>query len=279
MASIAATPANAEALRAEYDAAWHALAASQARVWRLGAELGEEGGFDASVLPPPPDGGRALEAILATEEELRATREDDHARRERFLKQALDQLDAQTSVLRRQLEVEREREELDAAQLAEAESLRSRGVYTQARLVEIRSAALISATRRLQTEAGLMQLERRRIEVAGELERLDDLRRIDLLDELQRARANLAAARGRFDATLARLHAAGLAPVSVERGEPILMLVRDGAAESAPAAPETPMRPGDVLLVSRSEGARPVGWTDRDARGGDVLRRASLPGG
>ncbi|MGM0586389.1 MAG: polysaccharide biosynthesis/export family protein [Pseudomonadota bacterium] len=269
---------NPDALRADYAAAWHELAAAETRGWRLRAELGAGAAFDASVLPPPPADDAALEASLATEEELRATRSQDHERQRRFLERTLDQLDSQTEVLRRQLDVERQREEADAADLAKAESLRQRGVYTQSRLVEIRSAALISATRRLQTEAGLMQLERRRTEVAQELDRLDDARRMALLDDLQGARARQAAARARLDAVLARLRAAGIAPMPAGRGEPVLMLVRDGAAESEPAAPETPMQPGDVLMVSRAESQPASVRVGSLEPRGEALRRASLPG-
>ena len=173
---VGITATSTAGLEADYKGAWHALAADEARIWRLRTELGEDIAFDPQVLPASPEWTASLDEMLKLETDLRAARDLDHERERAFLARVLDQISRQTDVLTRQLEAERASEALDAADLAKANEAIEKGILTQARMADLRSAALLSTTRRLQTEANLMQLERRATEVARDLERLDDRR-------------------------------------------------------------------------------------------------------
>ncbi|MDW4549736.1 polysaccharide biosynthesis/export family protein [Defluviimonas sp. D31] len=242
---------NTAGLEADYVGAWHSLAAIEARVWRLRTELGEEIGFEPVELPPPPQRNTALEDILRVETDLREARALDHERERSFLERSLTQIDQQTAVLVRQLEVEKETEIADAADLEQARELSGKGLYTQSRISDIRSAALISATRRLQTETNLMQLERRKTEIARELERLDDRRHVSLLDEIQQARVKRAGEAAKLNALVARMEAAGVAPPAVTKGEIVVTLVRADAVEPLAASLDLVLQPGDVVQVAR----------------------------
>lgn len=242
-------------LEADYAGAWNALAATEARIWRLGTELGGQAEFDPAVLPPMPDNSGSLDKLLQVETDLRQTRAQDEALERAFQRRSLDQTDRQTKLLKRQLEVERTREEADAADLKVAEEAGGKAIYTQSRMADIRGAALLSATRRLETEANLMQIERRRSEVARELERLDDRRRFALLDELQQAQVKRGADRARLNAIAARLQEVGIAvPAVGQATEPTAAVVRPESAAPFAVPLDWELRPGDVVLVSRGTG-------------------------
>ena len=151
-------------LRAEYQGAWHAAISSSARVWSLRRELGENIEFDAAGLPPAPGPGSSIAETLRVETELRDARVRNHERERTFLERRLEQIDGQTDVLQRQLDVETQSEKVDADNLDAALAIDSEVLYTQSRqsrmadmsrISDIRNAALISSTRRLQTEASL----------------------------------------------------------------------------------------------------------------------------
>lgn len=249
---IAGPVTNTAGLEADYKGAWNALAATEARIWRLRGELGDKSTFNLQSLPPAPDGTTALDDILKAESDLRMARDLDHERERAFLKRALDQIARQTGVLTRQLEAEKASEALDAADIKLANEAAGKGIYTQSRMADLRSAALLSTTRRLQTEANLMQLERRSIEVARDLERLDDRRHLDVLEELQQAQVKRAAGLATLNEIAARMSVAGVAMPGVDTARQITVsVVRAGSTQQVTATPDLELMPGDVVQVSR----------------------------
>ncbi len=258
------------ALRAEYGAAWHAAAAASARVWRLRNQLGEDVAFGRDAWPPPPGPGDTLDDLLRVETEIAETRASNNAHESRFLEQQVTQINGQIAVLQRQLTAESKGEEEDAEALATALKASEKGIYTQARLHDIRSAALISSTRRLQTEVNLMQLERRLKEVARELERQGEDGRLDRLAELQEARIVEGRERARLLGASEKLSAAGLALPSASGGAgvPEVTIIRSADAGPRSATFESEIEPGDVIEVKRRmEAASPsLGSSARDAQ-------------
>ena len=71
-------------LRADYLRAWYAAAATEARLWRLRAEMGATEPF-APALPPAPGSESKLDRFVELETELREARELDHQRQREFL--------------------------------------------------------------------------------------------------------------------------------------------------------------------------------------------------
>ena len=251
MATPVATPAaNTAGLEADYKGAWIALATTEARIWRLRTELGEDIAFDPSGLPPAPQEATALDDILRVEKQLRQARALDHERERAFLERGIEQINQQAKVLKRQLEVQKKTDLADAADLEKVTKLSDKGLITNTSMSDLRRAALISATMRLQTELNLMQLERRGTEVARDLERLDDNRQVSLLSELQQAQVKRAAEDAKLNALVSRLQAAGVAlPEAAADGKITMNVMRAGAAGPIPALPDLELRPGDVVQV------------------------------
>ena len=258
-------------LEADYKGAWQALAAGEVRIWRLRTELGEDIAFDLQGLPPAPERTTSLDDVLNVEVDLREARDLDHDRERAFLTRALEQIARHTDVLTRQLEAESATEALDAADLRQANEAAGRGVYTQSRMADLRSAALVSTTRRLQTEANLMQLERRSTEVVRDLERLDDRRHLDLLEELQQAQVKRAAELATLNEIAARLSTAGVTAPGVGTGREITVtVVRAGSSDPVTATPDLELKPGDVVQVSRGD---PAGASDFEVKMGETGSR------
>lgn len=248
-------------LRSDYAAAWHAAVAASARVWQLRTQLGETVEFARDAWPSAPGVAESLDEILRVEQDITEVRESDHVNERSFLARQVEQISGQIGVLRNQLAAEKEGEQADADMLATALEAARKGVYTQARLQDIRGAALISSTRRLQTTVDLMQLERRQTEASRELERLDERRRLDLLEQLQAARTVEGRERARLTGASEKLDAAGLAlPSPADRADGFeVVIVRQNVAHPLDAGYETEVRPGDVVEVRRRSDAAAIG--------------------
>ncbi len=170
------------------------------------------------------------------------------------MNEQLRQIESQTAVLQGQLEVEKAGEQSDAEDLLKATQASEKGLLTQARLQDVRGAALFSSTRRLQTEVNLMQLERRRTEISREIERRAEVRRLDLLDELQKARIDEGRERSRLVSADEQLRAMGVALMPPPDGAdiPHITIIRNGAEMQGPITYESRIEPDDVVEVRRA---------------------------
>lgn len=245
-------------LRADYLRAWYAAAATEARLWRLRAEMGATEPF-APALPPAPGSESKLDRFVELETDLRDARELDHQRQREFLESTLEQIDAQADVLRRQLEAEKGSEKIDADNLEAATRADSEVLYTQSRqarlgnlsqLSDIRAAALISSTRRLQTESNLMQLERRKSEIARDLQSLQDRHNMDLIAEISAEEIRSAEHRATLDEVYEKLQVGGIVAEATGQPQPAphFVIVRgDGAIRGCL---DDGLQPGDVVEVS-----------------------------
>ncbi|MBV1797539.1 polysaccharide biosynthesis/export family protein [Siccirubricoccus sp. G192] len=244
-------------LRADYVANWISLAAWHARVWRLKAELGEETAFDRAALPPAPVSEPILEQLLAREAEYRKTRQSDRAREEAYLRDAIAEADRQIAALTSRQGQEEEGVEADTAEFQRATRLLRQGLLTNSRVVDTRRVLLFSSTRELQTAVQLITVRRQRIELQHDLERVDDQRRIHLLEELQEASLKLSSDRVRLEAVEEKLRLAGMPlPRGSEAGDMTITLVRTGENGSImiPANMDTELQPGDVVDIGRGPG-------------------------
>ncbi|SNT28721.1 polysaccharide biosynthesis/export family protein [Tropicimonas sediminicola] len=251
-----ATGENEIDLRADYAEAWQSAATASAQVWRLRQELGETIPFRYDTWPAAPLSGASLEDILQVEDAIRKARTETHDRQRSFLERTLNQIDAQIAVLQQLLEVAKANEAVDAEALAGAKDAIDRGLLNQARIADIRVAALLSSTRRLQTESSLMQLERRRTEVERERSRLVEERRLDLLSDLQSARVTEAREIARLSSADEKLRAAGLAlpvPAGGDTTPLTASIIRDGVEIIGSVELESPVQPGDVVEVRRGQ--------------------------
>jgi polysaccharide export outer membrane protein len=248
------SPLAAPDLRSEYMTTWLSLAAQEARVWRLRTELGEKVELDPKAIPPAPVSENVLSNIVDVEVDLRATRQADHERQLEYLKASIAQADEQIGVLSEQRQKEEEGVDADLDELKRATELLKKGNVTNTRVIDARRAVLLSSTRMLQTGAQLMAVRKGRADFARDLEKLDDQRRIALLDELQEARLKLAGERAKLQGAQEKLDLAGM-PVQAlggAAGKPILIVHRKGehGPESLPVDYQDELQPGDVVEFS-----------------------------
>lgn len=250
-------PDESARLNGEYAVAWIALAAQQARLGRLRAELGE-GEDDLPALPPSPVPEGTVEALVQREAQYRATRATDHAREKAHLANAIEQADLQIAALTEQQAQEEAGVAADTEELERTLALRSRGMVTQARVIDARRVLLFSSTRALQTSAQLGSVRRQRSDLHRDLERADDRLRVRLLAEVQETLPQVATSRARLASIAERLRLAGLPVPTSEFGEPSFVVVRTGehGATMLRATLQTPLQPGDVVDVVR--GAAPL---------------------
>ncbi|WP_054008881.1 polysaccharide biosynthesis/export family protein [Cypionkella psychrotolerans] len=251
---------NPSALRSDYTVAWNAAVAASARVWRLKKELGEDVEFDRSAWPAAPERDDAIDIFLRVESDIYETRTKNLQNESGFLSAQLKQIESQADVMRKEFEVEKAVEQTDADALTEATNSIKKGILTTARLQDFRSAALFSSTRRLQTQVSLMQLERQRNDISRESERAAEQRRLDLLDELQKARLDAAQQRARLIAADERLREMGVAPVSLAEGAeiPQITVFHSDAEAPEPVSFDSKIEPGDVIEVKRTADAPPL---------------------
>jgi polysaccharide export outer membrane protein len=131
-------------------------------------------------------------------------------------------------------------------------------MLVSARVTEARRAMLLSSTMALQTTGQLMQMKRQQADVARQLERLGDQRRIKLLQELQEARTTLNQVRAKLQSTNEKLQYAGARSQLMRGNElmPNIVLIRKGekGRERIPANEDSELQPGDVVeVVLRSD--------------------------
>ncbi|WP_291990593.1 polysaccharide biosynthesis/export family protein, partial [Luteitalea sp.] len=172
-------------LRADHAASWVEFAKEQARVARIKVELGHAQSLDARALMQAPVPQSILTEIVQVETEQLTVRLSDHERQKAFLRRAIQQGDEQIRVLTEQQQKEEQGTRADAEELQKVLELYGKGSLPSPRVTDARRAVLLSATRKLQTASQLMQVTQQQEELVRQMEKLDDLRKIDLLKELQ----------------------------------------------------------------------------------------------
>ena len=169
-----------------------------------------------------------------------------------FYENAVKQANDQVGVLTEQQKKEEEGMQEDIADLQRVNELYGKGSLTSQRVTDARRNVLLSSTRKLQTEAQLLDTIRKRGEYQRELDRLDHARRSDLLKELKDAQVKLAGEKARLDSAQEKLAISGMRLPGSTGLIVKVTLHRQGAEkpESIEVQGETPLLPGDVLDVT-----------------------------
>jgi polysaccharide export outer membrane protein len=242
-------------LRGESESLWTEYAKEQAHVWRLKEELGQDTTTDEkSLLDVPVARSTALAIANVEAEALKAHQVDARAERT-FLQRGIAQADEQIQVLSAQEKTEEEGVKADVEEFERTKELFNRGTLPILRVTDARRAMLLSATRKLQTTAQLMQTRRQRDDLARQIERLDGQRRSDLLRELQEATLALNKIRFKLQSTGEKLQYTVLAKSQLARGfgsKPAITIVRNGTngVEELVANEGFELQPGDVIEVA-----------------------------
>ncbi|MFC5068620.1 polysaccharide biosynthesis/export family protein [Flaviflagellibacter deserti] len=245
-------------LRSEYQSLWMELAREEARVLRLKAALGGKDFIEAELLTPSTVPSLRIAEIVEVESDHLKTENSDHERERSYLTRSIKQADEQIKMLAAQEAKEEQGTQADMEELQKVEEMFGRGSLPSTRVTEARRAVLLSSTRKLQTGAQLMEVKKQQDQSARQLERLEDQRKIKLLQELQDARMALDRTQAKLQGTGEKLQYTGQKPhlPRDQEPKPSFSIVRKGEKDRQRivANEDSELQPGDVVEVAlRSE--------------------------
>ena len=240
-------------LKSDYDSLWAELAKEQAHVWRVKSSLGQKDNVDQGALLDVPVPRPTAAEIVKVEAEHLMMAQTDNERQIAYLNRAIKQCEDQIGILSEQEQTEDQGARSDAEELQKVLALFDKGTLISPRVTDARRAVLLSATRRLQTSAQLMQMKRQQDELSRQKEQLSDRRHIELLAELQDAGGKVTVLRAKVQATGDKLQYMAAKRQS-GRGDDIqheITIIRkvDSRREHITANEDTELEPGDVVEV------------------------------
>ncbi|MEH2556302.1 polysaccharide export outer membrane protein [Bradyrhizobium algeriense] len=279
-------------LRSEYGSLWTELAKEQARMWRIKNELGEATQLNPGILTDVPVARSAVSEIVNAESEYLKTKQSDYQQEKTFLQRGVRQGEDQVRVLSEQQKKEEEGFQSDLEELQKASDLYGKGSLTSPRVTDARRAVLLSATRKLQTSAQLLQVKKLQDEVTRKLAKLDDQRRLDLLRELQDTSVKLNQIREKLQSVGEKLQYTAMVRSQLAQGvgsKPDIVIIRKGekGPERIIASEDIELQPGDTVDASlryqdgpdapsrrlgSSSSAIPLGMGRTEPTEGDSLR-------
>ena len=241
-------------LRGEYELLWTEFAKERARASRLNIELGDNDTLDQKLLADVPISPSRKAEIVSVEAEYLRTDQADYEREKAFLQHSIEQGNEQIKVLSEQNAKEEQGVQADVEELQRINELFGKGSLPSPRVTDARRSVLLSSTRKLQTAAQLMQVKKQQDDIARQLERIDDLRKIKLLGDLQDARTKLGQLRAKLQSVGEKLLYTA-ARSQVLRGNelrPQLTVVRSGknGPERMTVDQDSELQPGDVVEVT-----------------------------
>jgi len=242
-------------LKGEYDTLWLEFAREQARVQSLRQQLGDKDTSAAAKLQGIPVPQSVLAEINRVEAERFAASTSDYQKEKTHLATALQKEEQRINVLVAERDKEKEDADGDAAEFQATKTNLQKGVVPTTRVTEARRLALYSATRALQTSALIAQLDSQRHELESRIDRLDDQRRVRLLEELQNCSVKIAGISARLQAVGEKLLYAGMVRSQLVRGgdeRPIVTVFRGNHQQPAEGGADNDsiLMPGDVLEVA-----------------------------
>jgi polysaccharide export outer membrane protein len=243
-------------LRSEYESLWTEFAKEQARIWRIKIELGNEEELDQRMLRESPVPAPVVAEIARLEAEQLKTHQEDHQREKAFLQRGIKQSEAHIGVLSEQLQKEEQGLQADMQDLQRVTELFGKGAVPILRVADARRALLLSSTRKLQTTAQLMFQMKVREEFARQLEKVDDVRRSNLLHELQEANVKVNQVKAKLRGIGEKIQYTAMVRSQLVRGtagKPEITVIRkgvNGGRERIVAEEDTELQPGDVIEVA-----------------------------
>jgi polysaccharide export outer membrane protein len=239
--------------QAEYEMLWVDYARALLRLSSLQAELGTGPDLSQFSFPDLPVPDEVLTNLFANERKQLETRRADHDKEVAFLQHAVKSAGEQLAVLEDQEKKEKEGVESDTEQVNRLLQFNQRGTVTADRVVAERRSMLFASTRLLQTIAQTAQATRERDDLLRRLDRNDDARRLQLLQQIQDAQVNLAALRVRIRTVGDKLLYTSAVRSQMKHGwSPQIVLVRRDAngSQQIPATEDTVLQPGDTVEVT-----------------------------
>jgi polysaccharide export outer membrane protein len=242
-------------LKGECTSLWLEYADAQLRGARIRAELEGRDSVDRPAWGEVPVSPSVLaEMIKLANDELK-TRLSDYQREKAYLQQSMKQAGQQAAVLAEQSAKEAEGVQADVDELRRATELLAKGSVISTRVTDARRAVLLSSTRQLQTASQLMQVRKQQDDLSRQLERLDDQRKITLIQELEAANVKSKEVQAKLRSAQEKLEYAASPKALGSAGKPHLTVLRKGSDgwESRPAEEEVELQPGDVVEIALSQ--------------------------
>lgn len=241
-------------LRAQYQATASEVAIERTRIARIEAELGSEPPSFQELLSDLRLSQEAQAQIAKNEAEQLRVRQSELGRESVHLERLGHQLEERLGLLKKQRDQEEEGVKLDMADWERVRNLFDKGMVPVTRLSDARRSVLLSSTRKLQTDAEVMQVERLQEEIRRKLEKLHEERRSQLLADLQEAKARAAGLEAKLAATREKLALIGdAAPMLGDNKAKLdIRIFRTGetSEETISADESTPLAPGDVVQIA-----------------------------
>jgi polysaccharide biosynthesis/export protein len=238
-------------LRSAYVSLWAELAKDQTQIWRIKSELGDSDNVDQSVLLDVPLPRSKIMEIVKIESEQLTMSQADHEKQKAFLRYAIKQGEEQIAILTDQQQKEDQGVKADAAELQKTIELYGKGSLPSPRVIDARRGVLLSSTRLLQTTAQLLNVRRQQDDLQRQIQRLDDLRKMDLLRQLQEANARASSLRARLQGVAEKLQFTTTRTQLMSGDElKATIVVFRKARERITADEDFELQPGDVVEVT-----------------------------
>lgn len=234
------TPARLRALRLD-------RAASQARIWRLKSLLGIVTDADWAVIFADPGADETgLEAVAEIEAALLSAQTAELEREEQRLSDAIDRVELRLAALEKQRASEVEGLELDEALVSDLRKLAADGLAVTARLLEVRRAAVTSASNVLELDVAIEEVRSELETLRGEYSTVRERNRSAVWAELSEAMADIRDQQA--DLAVFELTTAGMASA----GSPLMAMINRGGEMLHPVelgVEDRLLHPGDRVEI------------------------------
>lgn len=241
-------------LTGEANALWIEYARTQATVARLKAELDDKPQIERRDLEAVPVGEGVNEAVFAYEQKQLAARNTDYQKEQAYLIASSAKETERAQILDQQRKAELDGLKIDTEDLERYQELFKRGAVALPNVSVARRTVLASSTRALQTSVALATVERENRDINRKLERLGNVRRMKLLEDVVVATSALAITKARLQTASAKLRFVGAVKTQLVRGfddQIVINVTRTKNRHSAQltVTADTELEPGDVIDI------------------------------
>ncbi len=241
-------------LRSEYQTLWMQFVKQQGRIWRLTTELDGDGhsSLDNMTQAPLPKAVLNRERDIARQQlTVQIAKNQDEAT---HLQRAVSLADDEINLLKSRQVKDDENVAVDSDDYAKLKDFSKQGNLPMTRLSEARRLFLFSATQSLQTQVQVANTIREREEAQRSLNRVAQARRVELLEELSEANAEVEATRARLQGIGEKITYTGMIRSQLSRTgeEPVIHVFHpaSGGGQKVLANEDTEIFPGDTVDVA-----------------------------
>jgi polysaccharide export outer membrane protein len=240
-------------LRSTYENLWINIAQSEAKVWRLRGELGEDTGAGLAALNMPIP-NQLKDNLVAREAALKKARSEDYTKEKQFLEDNLRRADAQIAIIRDKKQKDDEGSKADAAEYEKIREMVARGIAISQRMTDTRRALLFSSNQLLQDIVEETNIGRQRSEYERQLVRIENIRRQEIIRELIDEKVKLEQLRSNLRSTGEKLLYTSVVQSQLVRGtggRPRVRIFRDSlqGKEVPGAGEDSLLEPGDSVEI------------------------------